>query len=84
MTKRETLLKKISTYQFAALDMQIYLDTHPNDRAALEKAEKYKAMARPLIEQYEEQYGPLTKRASDVNSWTWIKGPWPWESEDDC
>ena len=52
MTKRETLLKKISTYQFAALDLQIYLDTHPNDRAALEKAEKYKAMAGPLIAQY--------------------------------
>ena len=84
MTKRETLLKKISTYQFAALDMQIYLDTHPNDRAALEKAEKYTAMARPLIEQYEEQYGPLTKKVTDTNSWTWVKGPWPWESEDDC
>ena len=64
--------------------MQIYLDTHPNDRAALEKAEKYKAMARPLIEQYEEQYGPLTKKVTDTNSWTWVKGPWPWESEDDC
>ena len=41
-------------------------------------------MARPLIEQYEEQYGPLTKKVTDTNSWTWVKGPWPWESEDDC
>lgn len=84
MTKRETLLKKISTYQFAALDMQMYLDTHPNDTSALEKAKKYMEMAKPLIKQYEEQYGPLTKKGVDTNKWTWVKGPWPWESEDDC
>ena len=28
LTEREILLKKISTYEFAALDLQIYLDTH--------------------------------------------------------
>ncbi|MBQ1615838.1 MAG: spore coat protein CotJB, partial [Ruminococcus sp.] len=36
MTKRETLLKKISTYQFAVLDLQMYLDTHQNDAETLE------------------------------------------------
>lgn len=84
MTKRETLLKKISTYQFAALDTQLYLNTHPNDSAALEKVKRYNAMAKPLIEQYEEQYGPLTKNNNEGNRWNWMKGPWPWESEDDC
>ena len=33
LTEREILLKKISTYEFAALDLQIYLDTHPHDTA---------------------------------------------------
>ena len=84
MTKRETLLKKISTYQFAVLDLQIYLDTHKGDAETLEKVEKYQSLLKPLMEQYEEMYGPLTKSANDGNTWAWIKGPWPWESEDDC
>ena len=84
MTKRETLLKKISTYQFAVLDLQMYIDTHQNDAETLEKVEKYQSLLRPLVEEYEMKYGPLTKSANDGNSWAWIKGPWPWESEDDC
>ncbi len=84
MTKRETLLKKISTYQFAVLDLQMYLDTHKNDTETLEKVEKYQLLLQPLIEEYEAKYGPLTKSANDGNSWAWIKGPWPWESEEDC
>ena len=37
MTKREALIKKIATYQFAAHDLQLYLDTHPGDSATIEQ-----------------------------------------------
>lgn len=84
MTKREALLKKISTYQFAVLDLQIYLDTHPNDTDVVEKVKEFKAKAKPLIAEFEDKYGPLTKNANATNNWSWVKGPWPWESEDDC
>lgn len=84
MTDREALLKKISTYQFAVLDMQLYLDTHPGDEDTLEKMEKFRDKAQPLIEQFETKYGPLTKNANETNNWSWIKAPWPWESEEDC
>ena len=84
MTEREILLKKISTYQFAALDLQLFLDTHPNDKKTLEKMREYKESAKPLIMEYEDKFGPLTKNISNTNNWNWIKSPWPWESEDDC
>ena len=84
MTKREMLLKKISTAQFAALDTQLFLDTHPGDTESVEKMRKYRNLAKPLIEEYEQKYGPLTKNGNDSNTWNWIKGPWPWESEEDC
>ena len=84
MTAREALLKKISTYQFAALDLQLYLDTHPGDEDTIEKMNRFKAQARPLIAEYEEKYGPLSKRGDTGNTWSWIKAPWPWESEEDC
>ena len=84
MTKREALLKEISTYQFAALDLQLYLDTHPDDEKTLLQVQRYRQMAAPLIKEYEQKYGALTKRGEDGNNWSWIKAPWPWECEEDC
>lgn len=83
MTDREALLKKISTYQFAALDLQLYLDTHKDDTDAIKKMNMFKEKAAPLIEQFERKYGPLTKSVTEKNNWSWIKAPWPWESEGD-
>ena len=83
VTEREMLLKKISTYQFAALDLQLFLDTHPGDSKMIEKMEEYRNAARPLIKEYEEKFGPLTKSTTSSNNWLWIKSPWPWESEED-
>lgn len=82
MTKREILLKKISTYGFAMLDLQIFLDTHPNDEKTLSKIRKFRDILQPLREEYERNYGPLTK-SEDTNNWTWVNAPWPWESEED-
>ena len=84
MTDREALLKKISTYQFAVLDMQIYLDTHPGDAETLESIGVFKRKLAPLVEQYEKKYSPLTKNANEGNNWSWIKAPWPWECEEDA
>ena len=61
LTEREILLKKISTYEFAALDLQIYLDTHPHDTAMIQKMNGFKEKLKPLVEEYEEKFGPLKK-----------------------
>lgn len=83
MTDRENLLKKISEYQFAALDLQLYLDTHPENREMLRKMTEYKNEMYKYREEFERKYGPLTKNMNDTNNWQWVKGPWPWESEDE-
>ncbi len=84
MSEREMLLNKLSTYQFAALDLQLYLNTHPGDKETIEKMNRFDKKADELVKQYEEKYGPLTKDATEGNNWSWIKAPWPWESEADC
>lgn len=61
LTEREILLKKISTYEFAALDLQIYLDTHPHDTAMIQKMNGFKEKLKPLVEEYEEKFGPLKR-----------------------
>lgn len=53
MTEREILLKKISTYQFAMLDLQLFLNTHPGDSETAEQVETYRAMLKPLVDEYE-------------------------------
>lgn len=82
MTEREILIKKISTYSFAAYDLHLYLNTHPNDPTIERKRAEYLDKARGLIKEYEERFGPLTPAETDSDSWAWIQGPWPWERED--
>ena len=61
MTEREILLKKISTYQFAALDLQLFLDTHPNDTETVTKMRAFKEKAQPLIAEYESKLEKMKK-----------------------
>lgn len=80
MSDRETLLRRISGAQFAAWELHIYLDTHPDDTAALKSLRKYQNEARELSMEYEKNYGPLMSDDifGDVR-WEWINNPWPWE-----
>ncbi len=82
MSDREKLLKKLSGAQFAAYEMQLYLDTHKKDRKALRSMAEYLDKAKMYKKEYEEKYGPLT--ADDIYGDTrfkWVNAPWPWENE---
>lgn len=81
MNDRDMLLKKIGTYKFAITDIDIFLDTHPGDSEMLALRNRYESEVRPLIEKFEAQFGPLTKRENQKNTWAWVKDPWPWDME---
>ncbi len=82
MKDRETLLRQLSAAQFAAWEMHIYLDTHPQDRQALQAMQKYQREAEMLRREFEEKYGPITTADTiDDMTFTWINNPWPWEKE---
>lgn len=78
MNNREKLLKRLSAAQFAVWEVHLFLDTHPNDKMAIESYKKYKERYKELLKEYEERYGGLT---SDItgDKWTWVDSPWPWE-----
>ncbi len=74
------LLHEIMAVDFKLYDLQLYLDTHPFDEAALCMYQNLVNDADDLMEEYEEKYGPLTpKSAAGDCEWKWIKNPWPWE-----
>ena len=73
MTKRETMLRRLSAAQFTQWELHLYLDTHPSDLQAL-------ARYRALRSEYESQFGSLT--ALDATGAEWLKDPWPWDTEE--
>lgn len=80
MNEREKLIKELSAEQFAFWETSIFLDTHKNDKEALESREKYKAKAENLRKEYVKKFGPLD--VQDVygdTTYSWINSPWPWE-----
>lgn len=75
------MLQKIMALEFTALELNLFLDTHPKDQAALAD---FNAVARELAslkEEYEKRYGPLFNYGwgTSPHHWRWIDEPWPWE-----
>ena len=81
MTERSIMLKKLSAVQFAAHELHIYLDTHPDDTPAAAAMEEYDRQTAALKKEYESRFGPLSP-GNDGNRWAWIADPWPWDKEE--
>ena len=82
MDERELLMKKLSGAGFAALEMQLYLDTHKKDAKALKSMREYQRMAMEYKNEYEQKYGPITVNDPFGDSdYRWLNPPWPWENE---
>lgn len=75
---KETLLKNIMSLDFSINDLSLYLDTHPNDRNALDKHLEYVKKYNELVSIYENKFGPLTLY-TEQNTWEWGETMWPWE-----
>lgn len=80
--RRQELLRQIQTISFVLVEINLFLNTHPTDMAALNYYHENVALLDRLNYEYATQYGPLS--ANDVvssNRWTWVDQPWPWEKE---
>lgn len=82
MPDKNCLLKEINEHSFAVNDMQLYLDSHPCDVAAIDYIMEHKKHRVAALKEYAKYYGPLTidtanDEASD--SFAWSETPWPWE-----
>lgn len=80
---RRELLEQIRAIQFMTVDLNLYLDTHPDDHRALHEYNQYVCQLRALKNEYERRYGPLTNFGYSLSQypWRWIDEPWPWEHE---
>lgn len=79
---RNKLLKEISMVDFAIVDLNLYLDTHPDDTDAVAYIKQYITILCRLKQEYASLYGPLTiydATSNDSSEWKWARMPLPWE-----
>lgn len=75
------LLHDLQAADFVLVELTLYLDTHPDDDAALQQFNQFSALRHRIAEQYETKYGPLLQfgHSPSGTPWQWKEAPWPWQ-----
>jgi len=84
MDDKTALRTKIYELDFALDELNLFLDSHPDNEKAVYLLASYRKMREDCIKQYEEKHGRYIVTVNDVKAeapFKWIKGPWPWENE---
>lgn len=73
-------LKEIQALEFVLVELNLYLDTHPDDKRALREYNTYGKQLEKYRTQYEAIYGPLSNFGMSPSQYPfrWIEEPWPW------
>ena len=73
------LMRAIMEADFFAQDLKLYLDTHPDDRRAIEMYREACKQYKACKATFEECFWPLTACSAgmDDNCWDWTEGIWP-------
>lgn len=86
MNKRESLLREIQQLEFAAIDLNLYLDTHPDCEKALMDFNMIHRELSKKKRMFENHFGPLTNFGESPSPFpfAWVEEPWPWENPSRC
>ena len=80
INEQAELLTYIDMYDFACIDLSLYLDIYPNDGNIIELYNRMNNEKANILNTYENKYGPLSLSSKYYNKeWTWDNSPWPWE-----
>lgn len=75
------LLGRIRELEFVEVDLNLFLDNHPDNKQAINDYNMFSEKLAALKSKYEETYGTLCNFGNGKNcsSFTWVEEPWPWE-----
>lgn len=74
-----TPLTELQTMAFAIQELALYLDTHRDDKEALDMYRTYQRMYAEGKKKYEKECGPLNHMSITGEKYSWLNDPWPWE-----
>ena len=77
--KPDTILSQLQSLSFVVHELALYLDTHREDKEALELYRNYQQMREKLAMQYQSKMGPLNHMTPSEGTYRWLDDPWPWE-----
>ncbi|MBL0386492.1 spore coat protein CotJB [Tumebacillus sp. ITR2] len=75
------LLHDLQAVDFVLVELTLYLNTHPDDAAAVEQFNVYAAKKQHLKAQFDAEFGPLQQFGNSPVGvpFTWKEAPWPWQ-----
>lgn len=80
MNQKEQMFYDIGIVDFVVVELTEYLDTHPDDKEALEYFNHYSRIRNQMAAEFSQRYFPLTVNyANCSNKWSWGAAPLPWE-----
>ncbi len=77
--KAVTPLTELQVMAFAIQELALYLDTHRDDREALEMYQAYQRLYQEAVQAYNRKCGPMNHRMPSEGPYRWLDDPWPWE-----
>ena len=72
-------LTELQTLAFVIQELALYLDTHRDDKEAVEMYHQYQKLYKDIAEKYEDMWGPLNHLSETHGEYRWLDDPWPWE-----
>ena len=75
------LMRKIQELSLVKTELELYLDTHPTCKTALDYYYQTVAALQRFVEEYNNTNGPIVAMDSmDTERWSWTDTPWPWHN----
>lgn len=80
--ERQKRLALVQMYMFIAHEINLYLDTHPEDEQMVLLYNQYAKLTKEAMCEFESVFGPiLVMNSNETIPFEWVKGPWPWEHQ---
>lgn len=75
------MLEEIQANDFVVLELNLYLDTHPNDFDAIKQFNEASLKSMEMKIEFEKCFGPLMHFGKSFSNYPfdWINTPWPWQ-----
>ncbi len=76
-----TMLEEIQANDFVIVELNLYLNTHPNDYAAIQQFNEASLKSMEMKIEFEKCFGPLMHFGKSFSNypWDWGNTPWPWQ-----
>ena len=78
--EQEKKMYEVMKYAFAIVDLNLYLDLHPEDEDAYHLFQRYVEEEKKARKEYNEMYGPVEVTNAKYRTYEWDKNPWPWDN----